>query len=115
MRNPKQYVQEMADEVLPSTLPHLDPVSVAYNDQLHVDVRRMAKSVGMDAESTTYKAAMLLASDILDHLAGCLEESSEEDKEIGSYFISEASYRLRLLTLWGEQPCKTDCLDLRRL
>lgn len=110
MRNPREYVQEMAEEVLSGVRP--DMASLAYNDQFHADVKRMAATVGLDADSMPFKATLLLASDLLDHLAGCLEMTDEVDKEIGSAYISDAADRLRTLSLWGEQ-CNQDCLDLR--
>lgn len=113
MRTPQEYISDMREEVLDTIFPDLLDSSIAYNDQLHADIKRMAKTVGVSADSQGFKASVLLAGDLLDHLAACLEKTDEEDSEIGAFYIREATRRLRLLALWGETACPTDCLDLR--
>lgn len=110
MRTPEEYIADMKSE---TDLPDFSISSIAYNDQLHADVRCMAATVGVNTDSVGFKASMLLACDLLDHLAACLENTDEEDREIGSAYIQDAARRLRTLSLWGELCHKGTCLDLR--
>ena len=113
MRTPQEYITDMTEDVLSPFMSNIPMASLSANDQFHADVVRMAHSVGVNPESVGFKASMLLASDILDGLAGALENSEVVDKEIGAHFIREGSYRLRLLTLWGQSCKDLTSLDLR--
>src|SRR5205807_6403252 len=105
MRTPDEYITDIVDEVIPSFMSNISPASLSANDQYHADVQRMARSVGVNPDSVGFKASLLLACDVLDGLASSLVRSEVEDREIGAHFIREASSRLRLLSLWGEEPC----------
>lgn len=113
MRTPQQYLDDMNEEVLPQFMADISPYSLSLNDQYHADAMRMARNVGLNPESLGFKTSLLLACDLLDGLAGSLLNSEIAEKETGSYFIREAAARLRLLSLWGEQPCNQTSLDLR--
>lgn len=108
MRTPQEYIADMKEEEKSS---NISLPSLAYNDQFHADIKRMAATVGLNADSAGFKASFLLAADLLDHLAGCLEMTDEVDREIGSAYIQDAAVRLRTLSLWGEKRCHS--LDLR--
>lgn len=113
MRTPQEYIDDVAEDILPPFMNNISASSLSANDQYHAEVQRIARNVGVNPESVGFKASLLVACDLLDGLAASLNDSEVEDKEIGAHFIKEASSRLRLLSLWGTSPCKRDCLDLR--
>ena len=113
-RSPQEYISDAAQEAEEYDLFDLSPHGTAHYDQLVMDIRKGAATVGLNTESVGYKASVLFACELLDRLASSLEGSDEEDREIGAHYVSEAANRLRTLSLWGERcNSKGTCLDLR--
>lgn len=112
-RTPRQYVDDMVLAANEQDFYSQPAMIIAHYDQFTTALREGARSVGLKTESLGFKASVLLACDVLDHLAESLEQSEESEKEVGSAYIREAATRLRIATLWGESCHKETCLDLR--
>lgn len=111
----RSYINGQREEFLDEALPRLTLVEKTYNDQLHADVLRMAQFVGVDGKSEGFAASWLLACEALEHLADCLRNTQEENREVGADFIEAAAWRLRLLGLWGEQCTGTSLKEMPSL
>ena len=113
-RTPREYIDSMLLEAEEYDLFKLTPHGLAHYDQLAQNIKQGAATVGLNTESVGYKASALFVCDLIDHLANSLEESGEDNGEIGASYLREAANRLRTLSLLGER-CQNNqtCLDIR--